>query len=525
MAPELTPSRCLDSKSLARVEKLRKLPEGAHIHISGVCGTGTAAVLCLLKQLGYRVSGSDKAFYPPMGAVVKETADRVFEGYSAENLAERPDLVVIGNALSRGNPEVEYVLDQEIPFASMPEVFAALLIGSREECPCSIVVTGTHGKTTTSAAVAHLIDSAGRKPGYFVGGMPYNLEGSIRPVSKEIPLAQRVVVLEGDEYDSAFFAKYSKFHSYRPDLLIVSSLEFDHADIFNSLDDIKNEFTKLAARVPKEGLILICDQGEELRKLSAEWESSSEIAARIQYYGESEESSYRLLSRSPWPFQQVPKRKVGQELVLEIDGEQFRVCTELSGRHNALNLLACAAAAWRQGIGEREIIQGILDFKGVKRRGQVIYDDGKLVVLEDFAHHPTAVQTTLEGLKESYPEKRLVAVFEPRSNTSRRSFFQEGYANSFSAADVVVMLEVLNRETYSATDAEVIALDVEKIISEIAAGGKTARSFSSAADIESYLLDTAAKGDLVVLMSNGDFSGLPQSLIASLQKAGSSRRH
>ena len=337
---EITPSRVLDDACRARIKYASALKPGAHIHISGVCGSGTSAVLALLKKRGFYVSGSDKAFYPPMGAVVRGLADRLDEGYRPENLTPAPELVVIGNALSRGNPEVEAVLAQGIPFASMPEVFAAQLIAERDYCRTSVVVAGTHGKTTTTAAIAYLLDATGRKPGYFIGGVPENLAGNIRPVSEEIPVEQRVVVLEGDEYDSAFFAKYAKFHCYRPDIAVITSLEFDHGDIYNSVEEIEQEFTRFAARLPEEGLILVCDQGERLQRLAETWSKDKAIKAPILRYGMEAATRYRLCSRSLWCYQDVPRKRFGQKLELGIGEQELTVRTTLSGEHNALNLLA-----------------------------------------------------------------------------------------------------------------------------------------------------------------------------------------
>lgn len=508
----------LDDASVERARFVASLPPGSHVHISGICGTGTSAVLSLLKQLGFRVSGSDKAFYPPMGPLVKRLADKVYIGYGAENLEETPDLVVIGNALSSDNPEVLEVFEQGIPFASMPEVFSALLIGSREDCPTSVVVSGTHGKTTTSAALATILEEAGRHPGYFIGGVPNELPSGIRPVSKELLLANRAVVLEGDEYDSAFFAKYSKFHNYRPDIAIVTSLEFDHADIYTSLEEIELEFTRFVRRIPSDGLILVCDQGESLAALTKAWEEDKSITAGIERYGLEETSEYRLLSRDPWQYQDIPEKHVGQQLRFSLLGTEVEAKTMLSGQHNALNLLACAAVARRLGVGDQELARGIREFTGVQRRQQTLLELAGITVLEDFAHHPSAVATTLQGLKESYPKKRLVAVFEPRSNTSRRGYFQNEYGRSFQAADLSIIKEVQDAGSYSGTNDEIVALDVEKVKKDIEATGGKAKSFAEVEGIRKFLLGELRSGDLVVLMSNGDFDGLSEILMNALKR-------
>ncbi|MFN8390416.1 MAG: Mur ligase family protein [Bdellovibrionota bacterium] len=511
MAKTIVPSKELNDESRERVRRVAELKPGARIHIAGVCGTGTASVLTLLKALGYHVTGSDKAFYPPMGDVVRSEADHVFEGYSAENLRERPDLVVIGNSLSRNNPEVEYVLEHDIPFASMPEVFAALLIGDRNHCPTSIVIAGTHGKTTTTSATSVLFDEAGRKPGYFIGGMPNDLPGSIRPVDLAIPVAERVVVLEGDEYDSAFFAKYSKFHSYRPDVLVVTSLEFDHADIYNSIEEIELEFTRCARRVPKFGYLVVEDSGERLGPLVERWKSDPEIAATIVRYGERPSSEFKLLKRTVRP----GEGNIRQSLEMELSGLKITCETQLSGAQNAYNLLAVAAVGKLLGLTPDQIQRGIAKFSGVARRQNVIGDKNGILIIEDFAHHPTAVQLTLEGLKEIYPGRRLVAVFEPRSNTSRRNFFQEQYARSFGAADIAVIQELQDTTVYSNTGA-FVPFSVTKLVEDLKANGVNAVSEPNVERIIARLKETVAEGDVVVLMSNGDFGGLPRRLPASL---------
>ena len=504
----------LNIASSERVKKVATLAPGSTVYLCGICGTGMAAVAKLVKDLGYRVLGSDKAFYPPMGELVRGIADRLFEGYDAAHLQEEKiDLVVVGNSVSQGNPEVEYVLAQGINYASMPEVFAALLIGDREACPLSIVVCGTHGKTTTAAAMATLLETAGRAPGFFIGGVPANLPANIRPVDKRIPQAHRAVVLEGDEYDSAFFAKWPKFHSYRPDIMLCTSVEFDHADIYQSLAEIELEFTRLARRVPAAGAIVIAESGGSLAKLIAEWRNDKQVKAEILSYGNSEQAYARLLSRKP-----VGKDGFAQQLKLRVGTEIFLARTRLTGNHNALNLLAAAAVALRAGLSVAEVINGIETFCGVKRRQEVIFDDKGVLVIEDFAHHPTAVEVTLSGIREAYGGRRIVAVFEPRSNTSRRQVFQEDYIRSFSAADLVYIRELADKHVYSNTG-EVQLIDVGVLAQQIAATGRPAFTFSEIDPFVTQLVPQLRSGDVLVLMSNGDFGGLMVNLVDALRKS------
>jgi len=494
------------AESAARMRVLAALPKGSRIHLSAISGTGMAAVAALLKELGFQISGTDKAFYPPMGDVVRKLTTNLFEGYRAENLDPAPDFVVIGNNLSRSNPEVEAVIQRGIPFASMPEVFGALLIGDRKFCGNSIVVTGTHGKTTTSAAVATLLDKAGRKPGYFIGGVPNDLPGGLRAPDLQRPAAERVVVLEGDEYDSAFFAKWPKFLSYRPDILIVTSIEFDHADIYENLEEIEFEFSRLVSMLPKTGLVLVSDQGDSLQRLSAKWKTSA--PCEVLSYGSEPASPLRVVRRVP--------DQSGQDLELEIQGELIAFHSSLTGAHNAHNLLAAAAAGKKIGLTAQEIAHGLSQFRGVLRRQTVHGELGGVLLVEDFAHHPTAVQLTLEGLRERYPGRRMIAAFEPRSNTTRQGFFQEEYPASFKCADLVLLLDVQEKPTYSNTKNQAEPFDVSKMRGRIQQLGITAKDFSAVNELKQWILSNTRPGDLLVCMSNGDFGGLVPDLRQTL---------
>lgn len=508
----------LDEESLKRAQRVSALKPGAHIYIIGVCGTGTASVAILLKDLGFRVSGSDKAFYPPMGDVVRKSIDQVFEDYDSVHLRVVPDLVLIGNSVSRDNVEAQHVLQNSIPYASMPEVLSSLLIGTREQCQTSVVVIGTHGKTTTTALIASMLDVAGLSPGYFIGGMPQNFPSSIRKVD---PKTKRVCVLEGDEYDSAFFAKWPKFHSYRPDILVVTSLEFDHGDIYESVEEIEVEFTRVVRRVPEGGVVLVCGETEGLRRLGLEWSKDAQVKARIKWYGQAKGFSYQLISRQV--LSSPGFKDARQELLIRTkDGDSNYVST-LTGVHNAQNILATVAVGKEFGISDTQLQAGIEQFRGVLRRQQLVADIDNILVIEDFAHHPTAVETTLQGIKESYPGRRLVAVYEPRSNTSKRGFFLEQYKQSFTPADVTVILEVQDAGGYSATSHQIAPLDVNAIITHLISQGKTAKSCKTVSDIETHLLQITHPGDTVVIMSNGNFGNLIPTFIKKLKASHSAK--
>jgi UDP-N-acetylmuramate: L-alanyl-gamma-D-glutamyl-meso-diaminopimelate ligase len=508
-SPEI--KKQFDKSAEGRIEYIRNLEKGSHIHISGVCGTGTGAVLSLLKQLGFYVTGSDKAFYPPMGEVVKATADIIYEEFSESNLYNKPALVVVGNALSRGNPEVEYVIAQGLPFCSMPEVFSALLIGTREECPTSVVVSGTHGKTTTSSIIASVLADAGMSPGYFIGGVLTGnvLKGSVRSFSRELPVSQRVVVLEGDEYDSAFFAKYSKFHCYRPDIAVVTNIEFDHADIFENLDAIKEEFKGFVKRVPKAGAVIVCADSLDAHALVKEVLASSPAAPAIISYGSIEGATVQLVDRKNWVYQHVPEIRQGQILTYRYKGEQIQVKTKLSGLHNALNIGAALSVCFFIGLKKEIILKGIHAYHPVKRRQQIIIEKNGMVLIEDFAHHPTEVKATLEGIREVYPKKRLVAVFEPRSNTSRRAFFRDEYKRALSLADVIVIKEVESSIiAYSGVAASTPLFEVSELAGLLEHTGKIVFYNKNIEALVDFIDSNRTKEDVIIVMSNGDFGGI-----------------
>jgi UDP-N-acetylmuramate: L-alanyl-gamma-D-glutamyl-meso-diaminopimelate ligase len=510
------PSREFDSWSEQRIAALRAVPAGGHIHIIGICGTGTGALLQLLVELGYRVTGSDKAFYPPMGDIVKAVAAKVYEGYSEDSLTPTPDCVIVGNTAALSNPEVEAVLARGIPFCSMPEALSALLIGDREYCPCSIVITGTHGKTTTTTLTTWLFEVAGRQPAYFIGGVPDNFAKAIRPQAEKTPVASRVVLLEGDEYDSACFAKYSKFHAYRPDIVVITSLEFDHGDIFDSIEAIEREFNALVTRIPATGVVFVSDAYPRLVELAQSWKNSSEVKAQIVSYGTAANSEVQMTARELLPAEVVAGSSSSaaesrQRITAQIFGQSLVLETSLSGEHNAQNLLVASAVAQRCGVHDAAIIEAAASFTGVKRRQQLIYDAGGVRVIEDFAHHPTAIDKTLAGLREKLSPQRLIAVFDPRSNTSRRHFFQESFARSFSQADVAIIRTIEQLPSYSATGA-IVQLDVERLVNDISASGVKAQVCKDAQEILAVLAAAVQPGDVIVVMSNGAFEGLPQSL-------------
>lgn len=498
-----------DQHCKKRVAHLASLKAGAKIHLSGVCGTGMSAVLSLLKHKGFYCTGSDKAFYPPMGDVVRKLADQVFEGYSEQNISSEVELVIIGNALSRGNPEVEYVLKNNIAFASMPEVFSAFLIGDRSYCAKSVVVAGTHGKTTTSAMIAESLASAGLEPGYFIGGVPTNLPGGLALVSENFPPEKRIVVLEGDEYDCAFFAKFAKCLCYRPDIIVLTSIEFDHADIYSSIEEINQQFELLISQLPEDGYLIACNEDEGVKNLVQSLIKQGKLNEnKVKFYGHY--GDFRIFSRKISAQQQL--------LELDLNGEQRSLKLQVSGEYNALNALS--ALAVQKCLGLKIVKRGLEDFKGVLRRQQVLYSKNNIDVIEDFAHHPTAVKKTLEALKERYAGRELVAVFEPRSNTSRRAVFQKDYAQAFDAANHAMILDIVEASTYSKDGHEVVALNLQDLVSDINSRGIKTQLYPTVDQLLAAITESAKPGTVFVLMSNGDFGGLPKKLVGALNDKG-----
>lgn len=500
--------KLLDDNSEAikkRRAALKHLSSGDLVHITGVCGTATGSLASLLVDKGFRVSGSDKAFYPPMGEVVKEVLEEVFEGYSDSNISDSISLAVVGNSIRSDNPEVKALQDLGIPYVSLPEAISFFLIGSREECPTSIVCSGTHGKTTTSAATSFMLEKAGRAPGFFIGGVVDGLDSQVRTWSPEKSVEDRVVVLEGDEYDSAFFEKWSKFHAYRPDILVITSLEFDHADIFSSIEDIKDEFEALVNSMPAGSRVLACSAFPEVLELQKRLSKRGEIKAEFLTYGERESDDFSLSERVP---------EAGRQgLLMSLRGEELEFKASLIGEYNAFNLLAAASVGKLVGLEDKQIAQGLSEFEGARRRQQLLVDKENIKLIEDFAHHPTAVRLTVEGIRESYPDWNVIAVFEPRSNTSRRALFQVAYSESFDKADAVFLKAPPEARFYSKDKTEEEqALDTVRLAGDIEARGTKVSSFEDSDLLVENLPKSFSGKDVIILMSNGSFDGVPARL-------------
>jgi UDP-N-acetylmuramate: L-alanyl-gamma-D-glutamyl-meso-diaminopimelate ligase len=467
-----------------------------HIHLTGICGTAMASIAGLLQLQGHRITGSDKAAYPPMSDLLRSLGIPVMEPYSESNLDPAPDLVVIGNALSRGNPEVERVLDERIPFTSMAALVHDEFLKGRE----SLVVAGTHGKTTTTSMLSWIYQVASHEnavlePSFLIGGVAENFGTSfqLRPT--------RTFIIEGDEYDTAFFDKGPKFLHYFPDALILTHVEFDHADIYADLDAVKTAFKRLVNLVPRRGLLVAFDGSENVT------EGISKAFCRVERYG--------FKAESDWQLRKI--RYIDGHMRWEIwRGSELwsEVAMQLAGEHNALNATAAAALAFGQGVSKDAICTALASFKSVKRRLEVRDVIRGITIIDDFAHHPTAIRETLRALRSVYPNARLWAVLEPRSNTLRRKVLESELVESLRLADRVILAGVYQQQRVP--DAE--RLHPEDVVDALNAGGTPAELHPDATEIVESMAPRLQEGDVVAILSNGGFDGIYEKLPARLRE-------
>ncbi|HWG20722.1 MAG TPA: UDP-N-acetylmuramate:L-alanyl-gamma-D-glutamyl-meso-diaminopimelate ligase [Terracidiphilus sp.] len=466
-----------------------------HIHLSGICGTAMASLAGLLQLQGHRITGSDSAAYPPMSDQLRDLGIPVLEPYKESNLEPSPDLVIIGNALSRGNPEVERVLDARIPFTSMAALLHDEFLKGRE----SLVVAGTHGKTTTTSMLAWIYQVASRQnpdlePSFLIGGVAENFASSfqLRPT--------RTFILEGDEYDTAFFDKGPKFLHYFPDALILTHVEFDHADIYADLDAVKIAFKRLVNLVPRRGVIVAYDGSDNVTECVAH------AFCRVERYGFTAKADWRM--RNFRHQDGVTRWEVWRagELWAELE-------MQMPGEHNALNATAAAALAASQGISREAIQSALASFKSVKRRLEVRAEIHGVTIIDDFAHHPTAIRETLRALRSVYPQARLWAVLEPRSNTLRRKVLEADLVESLRHADRVLMAGVYQQQRI----AEDQRLHPEVVVRALNSAGTPAALCPDVESILSELVPQLQAGDVVAILSNGGFDGIYEKLPARLK--------
>lgn len=465
-----------------------------HIHLIAVCGTGMGAFAGMLKAAGHVVTGSDQNVYPPMSDYLREQGVTIMNGYDAGHLSPRPDLVVVGNAIRRDNPEARAAIDGGMEYASFPEALHRFFLASRT----TAAVCGTHGKTTTTALVAWLLTHAGRDPSFLVGGIALNLGAPVRLGGGEH------FVIEGDEYDTAFFDKVPKFLRYRPRHAILANVEFDHADIYPTMDHVMAAFAMLVDNMPPDGVLIAGIDCPRVRTLIAR------APCRIVSFACDHDADYRI----------AKPRFVGGATRFDLftpDGAVADIDLPMIGRHNVLNAAAAFALARVLGLSPDEIRAGFSTFLGIKRRQEVLLEAGGITLIDDFAHHPTAVEVTLEALRQRYLGRRLVVVFEPRTNTSRRAYFQESYARSFGYAGEVLIAPVFGAQTLGEGE----GLDAVRLASDIVRNGVSARAYADFDELRASALATVRPGDVLVLLSNGAVGGLRETLSdALIKKAG-----
>lgn len=453
------------------------------VHFVGICGTAMASVAAAMRERGFEVTGSDQSVYPPMSTFLAERCIPVMNGYAEANLAHNPDLVVIGNAISRGNPEAELALERKLRYCSLPELLKEFFLRGKR----SLVVTGTHGKTTTTSLLAWVFESSGRNPSFLIGGIPTNLGQGARFTDSEW------FVIEGDEYDTAFFDKRSKFVHYLPEVVIINNVEFDHADIFENLAVIQTSFKRLINLVPRNGLLLANGDDENIAPLLGIKHCP------IARFGLGEANNRRA--------QNLQLRPEGS--AFELDGHTFEV--PLIGELNVRNALAVAACALHCGLTHSEIQKAFASFKGIRRRMEPRGEANGITVIDDFGHHPTAIKETIRALRVRYPGRRLWAIFEPRTNTTRRNVFQRELAEALALADAVVVSQIARLELLKPEE----RLDPEQLMCEIASDGKPAAYLAAVEEIVAHLQQQARAGDVVTVFTNGGFGNIHEKLLTA----------
>jgi UDP-N-acetylmuramate: L-alanyl-gamma-D-glutamyl-meso-diaminopimelate ligase len=462
-----------------------------HIHLIGICGTAMATLAALLKRRGYDVRGSDQNVYPPMSDFLTAEGIPILTGYAADHIGSDVDLVVVGNAISRGNAELETVLERKIRYCSLPEAIRDhFLWGAR-----SIVIAGTHGKTTTTSLTGWLLTSGRLDPTVLVGGIALNFgdAGSSYRVG-----GGRDFVIEGDEYDSAFFDKTAKFLKYLPDVAVINNVEFDHADIYADLDAVLVAFRRLVNLVPRNGLLLLG--------------ADSPHAASLAKYAVGPHDTFGTSDDATWQATDIEPADGLTHFKVRRHGELYgRFASPLLGVHNVRNAVAAIAVGSYVGIPPADLAEGLRTFQGIKRRLEIVGTADGVTVMDDFAHHPTAVHETLSALRSGYPDRRIWAVFEPRSASSCRRVFQDDFARAFGAADEVIVAAVFRS---SLPESE--RLSAEQLVEDLQARQQRARYIPTVDDIIDTVVHEHRGGDIVVLMSNGGFGGIHRKLLQAL---------
>ena len=469
-------------------------------YFMGICGTAMGNAALLLKKQGHEISGSDSGIYPPMSTVLQDAGIFIFDGFNEDNIKEtKPDYVIVGNAVSRGNPEIEWLLEaRAFSMISLPQMLAERILKGRR----NVVVSGTHGKTTTTTITATLLQAGGRNPGWLIGGVPIGL-----PSGSFLGDQSEPFVIEGDEYDSAFFDKRSKFIHYQPQILILNNLEFDHGDIFRDLQDVKRTFSHLLRTIPRNGHVLANGDDVNVKSLlPVPWTT-------VHTVGIGEENDLRICDFSEGPD--------GSDFRLQWKGEDWgHIFWQMTGEFNVRNAaMAILASVLALDLAQpnAEIINALQGFMGIKRRQETLVEAGGLLVMEDFAHHPTALAGTLASLRNRFPDRRLIACFEPRSNTATTNIFQKDFTNALIHADEVLLGAVHRAEKITRDQ----RLDTDKMVHDLMDCGCLAHAFDSNSNLLAHLqhhIDCSSCDPvLVCFFSNGGFDGVPSAFVESLK--------
>ncbi len=471
------------------LETLSHLKKGAHIHLIGICGTAMGGLAGMLQGMGFRVTGSDTSVYPPMSTQLEELGITIMEGYKKENLNPAPDFVIVGNVVSRTMEEAQALLASNIPYASLPATIGEVMVGKRK----CISLCGTHGKTTSTALMAWVAECCNKAPGFLIGGRPKNFDKSFRLAQKE------TFVIEGDEYDTAFFDKVPKFIHYRPFAAMLTSVEFDHIDIYPDFDAVCSSFAKLPPLLPQEGVIAYFAEDEEASEIA-----KKANCTQLGYGFEKGEIQGKNI------------REAGLMTLIDIKRngtEETTICTPLFGKHNCANVLGVYTLATAMGWKQEEILKGLATFQGVKRRQEVIGTPRDIVIIDDFAHHPTAVRLTAQAIRKRFKKGKLFLLFEPRSATSRRKVFQKEYIKALQGEWTSLIATPYNQ----ASIAEEERFSSKELVDALVQKGEDARLMESTESFISLLCKEANPGDTILIMSNGGFSGLYGKLLKALE--------
>lgn len=454
-----------------------------------ICGTSMGSLAAMLKSKGYSVTGSDDNVYPPMSTFLKNQGIEIWDGYSEEHLKPAPDLVIIGNAMSRGNPEIEYVLDHKIPYTSSAVALKDFFIMGKH----SIVVAGTHGKTTTSSLISWVMEENRKQPSFMIGGIPVNFEKGFKLDEGSI------FIVEGDEYDTAFFDKAAKFFHYLPDIVIINNIEYDHADIYESLDQIILAFRRLVNLVPRNGLFLAGIDDDKVKKLT------QYAFSRVETFG--------LTPEADWCAKNIVYSANSTTFDVYFQDQYYaRFSLPLSGDHNIRNALATIGTCHFHHIEPAGIQTAFSSFKNVKKRLEIKATINDIIVYDDFAHHPTEVQTTITGLRRQYPTRKIWAIFEPRTSTAKRKVMEEPYSRAFDDADMILIAPIHLPKKVTSDE----LLSIEHLIEKIKLRKKQAYHFNSVAEIVDFTTSQVNPGDLILIMSNGAFNGIHNLIIQKL---------